>query len=83
VLLVKDHSVIPHAAVAQSTSEINWGEIELRLFSTDNAPATGLFALPQDSIQTLRLEAAPNGFVMKDDPLRGRVKWRIKRIEAR
>jgi alpha-D-xyloside xylohydrolase len=42
VLLVKDHSVVPHIAVARSTSQMNWNEIELRVFSTDTSAATGL-----------------------------------------
>jgi len=78
VLLVKDHTVIPHAQVAQSTAEMNWKEIELRAFSTDRGAASGLFALPGESLQTLRLESSPQGFTLKDDPLRGRVKWQIK-----
>ena len=82
VLLVKNHSVVPHIAVAQSTSQMNWNEIELRVFSTDISAATGLFALPQGDLQTLRLEAAPNGFVMKDDPLRGKVKWQVSRFKT-
>jgi len=77
VLLVKDHTVIPHAQVAQSTAEMNWKEIELRVFSTDRGAASGLFALPGESLQTLRLESSPQGFTLKDDPLRGRVKWQI------
>jgi alpha-D-xyloside xylohydrolase len=82
VLLVKDHSVVPHIAVAQSTSQMNWNGIELRVFSTDVSAATGLFALPQGNLQTLRLEAAQNGFVMKDDPLRGKVKWQVRRFST-
>jgi alpha-D-xyloside xylohydrolase len=78
VLLVKDQTVIPHAQVAQSTAEMNWKEIELRVFSTDRGAASGLFALPGESTQTLRLESSPQGFTLKDDPLRGRVKWQIK-----
>jgi alpha-D-xyloside xylohydrolase len=78
VLLVKDHAVIPHAQIAQSAAEMNWKEIELRVFSTDRGAATGQFALPGESPQTLRLESSPQGFTLKDDPLRGRVKWQIK-----
>ena len=80
VLLVKDHSVVPHIAVAQSTSQMNWNDIELRVFSTDDSAATGLFALPQGDLRTLRLDAAQKGFVMKDDPLRGKVKWQVRRF---
>ncbi len=82
VLLVKDHTVLPHVAVAQSTSQMNWNEIELRVFSTDASAATGLFALPQGELQSLRLDAAQNTFVIKDDPLRGKVKWQISRFKA-
>ena len=78
VLLVKDHTAIPHAQIAQSTSEMNWKEIELRVFSADGAAVSGLFALPGESLQTLKLESSPQGFTLKDDPLRGRVKWQIK-----
>jgi alpha-D-xyloside xylohydrolase len=83
ILLVKDHSAIPHAGIAQSTSQINWNDIELRVFSTDSAQASGLFALPQGNLQTLKLDAAQTGFVLKDDPLKGRVKWQIKRFNTR
>ncbi|MBO0798377.1 MAG: DUF4968 domain-containing protein [Blastocatellia bacterium] len=78
VLLVKDHTVIPHVQIAQSTAEINWKEIDLRVFSTDRAAVSGLFVLPGESPQTLKLESSPQGFALKDDPLRGRVKWQIK-----
>jgi alpha-D-xyloside xylohydrolase len=79
VLLVKDHSVIPHIAVAQSTSEMNWNNVELRVFATDNASISGLFALPNENLQTLNLDARQNDFVLRNDPLRGKVKWRIVR----
>lgn len=80
VLLVRDHSVIPHTKVAQSTAQIDWNDIELRVFSSDNgAPATGLFALPNGNLERLRLEVGQSRVVMRDDPLRGTVRWRIVR----
>jgi alpha-D-xyloside xylohydrolase len=83
ILLVRDHSAIPHVKVAQSTSEINWNEIELRVFSTDNAPASGLFFMPKGKLETLQVVSNERGPVMKDDPLRGKVKWQIRRFETR
>ena len=76
VLLVRDHAVIPHISLAQSTAEMDWNNIELRVFSTENAPASGLFALPKGKLQTLRLEASEKGFMLKEDTLAGKVKWR-------
>ncbi|MFL6208540.1 MAG: TIM-barrel domain-containing protein [Pyrinomonadaceae bacterium] len=82
VLLVRDHAVIPHVKSAQSTNDIDWNDVELRVFSTDDAVATGLFTLPQGDVQPLRLAAGANGYALANDPLAGRVKWRIVRAET-
>ena len=47
VLLVKDHTVLPHVAVAQSTAQIDWKNVELRVFSSDGGVAEGTFILPE------------------------------------
>ncbi|MDQ3920564.1 MAG: alpha-xylosidase [Acidobacteriota bacterium] len=83
VLLVKNHSVVPHVRVAQSTSEIDWKNVELRVFSTDDAAAGGLFALPQGRLQSLNLSGSPAGYTLQSDPLRGQVKWQVTRFPAR
>ncbi|MEN3331605.1 MAG: alpha-D-xyloside xylohydrolase [Blastocatellia bacterium] len=83
ILLVKDHAVIPHAGVAQNTAEIDWKNIELRVFSTDTSQATGLFAPPQGNLQTLKLDGSAQGFALINDPLKGQVKWQIKRFEIK
>jgi alpha-D-xyloside xylohydrolase len=75
VLLVKNHTVLPHLSVAQSTSAMNWNDVELRVFSNDGAPAEGSFALPTERVQALRVE----GTRLMADPLAGRVKWRVTR----
>lgn len=80
VLLVRNHAAIPHIRVAQSTSEMDWKDIELRVFSTDTAAAAGLFALPDGNLQRLNLSGAPNGFTLQGDPLQGQVKWRVSRF---
>jgi alpha-D-xyloside xylohydrolase len=77
VLLVKDHTVLPHLAVAQSTSAMNWNDVELRVFSSDRAAATGRFALPAGQVQSLRVENSR----LVSDPLAGKVKWRV--VKAR
>ena len=76
VLLVRDNTVLPHVAVAQSTAEIDWKNVELRVFSTTGSgPATGRFALPEGEARTLTVE---NGAVTAD-PYSGRVNWRVTR----
>jgi alpha-D-xyloside xylohydrolase len=80
VLLVKNHSAVPHVKVAQSTDGIDWKRVELRVFSTDNAAASGLFALPDGGVQALRLTAPAGTYALQSDPLRGRVKWEVTRF---
>jgi alpha-D-xyloside xylohydrolase len=79
VLLIRDHVAIPRAAVAQNTAEIDWKNVELRVFSSDGAPVRGRFALPEGELQTVELAATGGDFVVRDDPLRGAVKWRVTR----
>jgi alpha-D-xyloside xylohydrolase len=83
VLLVKDHSVIPHVGLAQCTADMDWNNIELRVFSTDQSPAAGLFALPNGNLQTLKLEVGEKDFALKNDPLPGKINWQIKKVEIR
>jgi alpha-D-xyloside xylohydrolase len=78
ILLVKNRSVIPHIKLAQSTKEMDWNNIELRVFSTDNGPVLGLFALPQGDLSTINLKGGARGFTLAADPLGGKVRWQIK-----
>ena len=75
VLLVKNHTVLPHLAVAQSTSAMNWRDVQLRVFSSDGGAAEGSFALPGGRVQALRVE----GTRLVSDPLGGQVKWQVTR----
>jgi alpha-D-xyloside xylohydrolase len=84
VLMVKDNIAIPHAKPAQNTAQINWNEIELRVFSTGRGPAAAMFALPQTAeTHSLSLDRSQRGWVLRDDPLRGRVKWEVTRPDIR
>jgi alpha-D-xyloside xylohydrolase len=82
VLLAKDHSVIPHVKTAQSTNDIDWGEVELRAFTTDNAQSSGLFSLPAGDLVELKVDSSQQVGTLKADPLGGRVKWRITRAPS-
>jgi alpha-D-xyloside xylohydrolase len=81
VLLVKDHSVLPHIKVAQSTKDMDWNNVELRVFSTDNASVSGLFTLSEGDLFTINLRPSASGFALVNDPLRGKVKWQITRFD--
>ena len=49
IILVRDGSVIPHIQLAQSTSEMDWGHISLKIYAADATEATGLICLPSDN----------------------------------
>src|SRR6185295_9170498 len=78
VLLVKNHSVLPHIKVAQSTKDMDWNNVELRVFSTDGAPVSGLFTRPGSEVQTLSLVQRGRSYALREDPQSGKVKWDIK-----
>ncbi len=75
VILVKNHTVLPHIAVAQSTSAMNWNDVQLRVFSTDGARSLGSFALPGAVVHSLQVD----GTRLVSDPLAGKVKWHVTR----
>jgi alpha-D-xyloside xylohydrolase len=78
VMLVRDGVAIPHADLAQSTGEIDWHSLELKVFSAQAEGAEGLVCLPEDGeLHALRLERANAGFALKGDALQGRVSWSV------
>ena len=85
VMLVKDGTAIPHIGLAQSTTEMDWREIELVVFSVETSAAEGLLCLPEEGqLHALRLErdGEAGGFVLTEDPLQRRVDWRIRIVPA-
>ena len=68
VMLVRDGSVLPHVALAQSTEEIDWSKMDLKVYTASAKTATGLVCLPTDGkLQTVKVDrsgrilAAPQG----------------------
>jgi alpha-D-xyloside xylohydrolase len=77
VVLARNNSVIPHAAVAQHTGAIDWTHIELRVFASGGGTSSGVFALPDGPLQQLEVRSSGGGSALVADPLRGAVRWRI------
>ena len=79
VVLVRNGSVIPHIKLAQSTSEMDWSEIDLVVYSSDSRNATGLVCLPSDQVlHNLSLLKKDNRFQLENDPFAGEVSWKIR-----
>jgi alpha-D-xyloside xylohydrolase len=80
LLMVRDGAVVPHIGLAQSTAAMDWTQIELRVYANAAAQAKGLIALPADGVlRPVSVAVGPQGCALQDDPLPGRVQWRITR----
>jgi alpha-D-xyloside xylohydrolase len=49
IILVRDGSAIPHIKLAQSTAQMDWSNIGLKLYTTGTTEASGLICLPSDN----------------------------------
>jgi len=82
VALVREGSVIPHIALAQSTSQMDWSKIDLVVYTIASGKASGLVCLPTDKVlHTVTLVKSGNGYKIENDPFAGKVKWNIKKFD--
>lgn len=59
IMLVRDGSVLPHLKLAQSTAEMDWSKMSLKVYSADKKQAEGLICLPTDNrIQVVKVDCA-------------------------
>lgn len=80
IILVRDGTVLPHIALAQSTKDMDWSKIDLVVFAKDATTAKGLIYLPGDSkLHELSLTKTEGAFKLDTDPLNGKVAWSIRR----
>lgn len=57
IMLVRDGSVLPHLELAQSTAEMDWSKMSLKVYSADKKQAEGLVCLPADNrIQVVKVD---------------------------
>jgi alpha-D-xyloside xylohydrolase len=83
VALVRDGAAIPHAKLAQSTSQIDWSALELVVFADTATEARGLVTLPTDNVlRRLTLARKGGAFALTSDPLAGKVAWTVRRPSA-
>lgn len=57
IMLVRDGSVLLHLKLAQSTAEMDWSKMSLKVYSADKKQAEGLVCLPADNrIQVVKVD---------------------------
>jgi len=80
VVLVRSGAALPHIALAQSTSRMDWSALELVVFG-DEPTARGLVCLPADNVlHPVNVTSKGGGLALAADPLAGRVKWTLRRF---
>jgi alpha-D-xyloside xylohydrolase len=79
IVLVHEGSVIPHIALAQSTTQMDWSKLELVVYSIDSQKVNGMICLPSDKVLHKISLARKNGvFALETDPFAGKVRWKIR-----
>ncbi|SHE84825.1 alpha-D-xyloside xylohydrolase [Bacteroides luti] len=81
VILVRDGSVIPHIALAQSTDKMDWSKLELSVYSSDAKQAKGLLCIPADNLlKEVILTNEGSKWLVKDNPYQGKIKLTVNSI---
>ncbi|MBN2165191.1 MAG: alpha-xylosidase [Marinilabiliaceae bacterium] len=78
VILVKEGSVIPHIKLAQSTSQMNWNNIDLKTYISSSRSAKGLICLPDDNeLKEIEITQSNNKLQIVSDPYSGKTNFNI------
>ncbi len=68
VMLVQEGTVIPHIKLAQSTKDMDWSNVELKIYASDSDVATGQVCLPADSkLQTIKVKNVNNQWEIEEN----------------
>ena len=78
IILVRDGTVLPRIALAQSTAQMDWSKIELAVFAKDATKVAGQICLPSENqLHAISLTKSGSSWQLKNDPLAGKVQWNI------
>jgi alpha-D-xyloside xylohydrolase len=79
IILVRDGTVIPQIKLAQSTMQMDWSQLDLVVYAKNSTVAKGLICLPSDNeLHELALTEENGEFKLANDPLAGKVEWKIR-----
>jgi alpha-D-xyloside xylohydrolase len=84
VVLIREGSVIPHIALAQSTKFMDWSRIELRVYGSDPEQATGLLCLPSDNtLRKLSVSRERNNYGGQASPAAKGVRYSVELVPGK
>lgn len=83
VVLVKNGAVIPHIKLAQSTQDMDWSQLTLKVFATEGTTtATGKVYLPEgDKVQTVTATGSGSSFTVSQNPYSGKTTFKTELIK--
>lgn len=78
VMLVKSGSVIPHIKLAQSTKDMDWSTLELKVYGNSDSTPSGFVYLPEkEKVETITLRKSGSNYRVVTDPYRSEVNWKV------
>ena len=83
IMLVREGSVLPHIALAQSTQQMDWGKMDLAVYAKNATEADGLICLPSDNrLIEIKLAKKDRAFRLTQNPLDGKVAFKVQETAA-
>lgn len=84
VVLVREGAAIPHIGLAQSTKDMDWSDIELRVFGDRPERTEAMICLPADNVlEEIIVERRSGRMEVAGNPLAGRAVLRVTEMEIR
>ncbi len=78
---MRDGAAIPHIGPAQSTREMDWSDIEMRVFSHSSEEAEGMIFLPGDNVLSeITMKRSNGNFVIDTNPAEGKTNIRVTEV---
>lgn len=77
IALVREGSVIPHIALAQSTAFMDWTKITLKAYPDKDGNAKGLIVIPGGELKVVEMEEKNGNMIVKKNPFGKKVKLSV------
>jgi alpha-D-xyloside xylohydrolase len=83
VVLVKNGTALPHIALAQSTQDMDWSKLTLKVYAAEGTnAASGKVYLPGgDTVQTVSASKSGSSFTVGQNPLNGKTTFKTEWIK--
>ena len=82
IMLVKDGTILPHIKLAQSTKDMDWSALELKVYATDITKASCKLYVPNDTnLYNLEVVKKGNSFELVKNSFEGKIKFKISTIK--